>query len=297
MTVRHAAVLPLATLALFAVRPADAQSSPSGWTVAQQITIDSGGTSAPHTLSTRMQFTRDRMRMEGGFGDAPESVRGVYSIIDPTAGTTTVVMPSMRMVTITSSGSVSRPKGFTVDVADGAKSSIEDLGAGEQIFGHATHHFRVTMDYTMLITVGDDSCSQHVAGTVESWMTTDIDFIPEMLTSRRGLAGPATSAVAAKLKDLETGHKLAGYPIRMVMSTTTTHADGPPALVTTTSETTELTQSELDPYTFVAPADYRTMDMRNLTMPGGAMDAAMKTAGTTVGAMMKRALCGPTSSP
>lgn len=137
----------------------DAQRTLTGWTVTTNVTTDSGDQAHRSSMATRQQIAPNYLRMEyaqisgarGPLGDA----EGMYMVFRGADTTLLMVMPQQRMATITGIGPMLGPMQTMMKDAARPPDSrsvsrhIEDLGVGQRILGHATRHFRVTLNGTI----------------------------------------------------------------------------------------------------------------------------------------------------
>jgi hypothetical protein len=208
------------------------------------------------------------------------SIEGTYQLFDSVDSTMTTVMPSSRSAMVMGLSIMQMlPASSMPSMAmHTTRSDLEDLGAGEHISGHATHHVRVTTDGTMDITLMGQTCSQSMASVSDMWIAPDVDF------------GKASAAFSAKLEGLtgtkspsieQSGVQHAALPkgtaLRTVSRSTRPDANGVPITVTTTVEIVELSQQPINAAAFTVPSDFRTTDTRKLmaNLPPGMLDSVM----------------------
>jgi len=265
---------PLALL-IAAVCAAHAQTPTNGTTVTIQTRIDSGGTTKPVDRSMRRLTAGNRSRMEtartsGGVAvDGAETVIVIFRGDDSTMITLT---PSQRSAMIMAPSMVSSfAPAFTENLTG---HTVEDLGPGEPILGHATRHYRVTTTGTFEIAMMGEKCSAPLNATSEHWIAPDVD-----LGLSDSLGNPFTSGMSPTISMKRTGVPATmpkGAVLRSIAKSQGKGPDGSPLAVTSTTEVTELVKGPIDSALFAPPADYRVMDMRAMmaNLPPGAMEAA-----------------------
>jgi hypothetical protein len=296
-------VLPIAvTLLLVSAnsRRVTAQSAYPGWSFTINITTDSGGAAARSSFAMRQQITDRYLRMEFvqvSGSSAMASVEGMYQVFDGVDSTMTMVVPSQHMATVMGLSMIKLPQlPIGPQIAQHfTRNDFEDLGAGEKISGHATHHVRVTTAGTVDVTMLGETCSQHLETVSDTWIAPDVDFgsVASVFGSKLGsmFGGAAPTAE-------QTGVKAAAMPkgatLRTVSKTTHRNTAGEPTVVTSTMELLDINQRPIDAASFSVPADFKTMDMRKLLadLPAGMLDSAMKAGLATSAAATTKAMCG-----
>ncbi len=257
------------------------------------MTTDSGGRKT--TVSTLVEVLGSRVRMGAKFGSRGGGALDMYTIIDTAAGTFTTVMPALSTVHVASAamladaGSASDP----LDMADNPTSDVFDLGIGEPILGHATHHYRQTVTYVRKWTVGGETCAWPATEVEELWVTTEAG-VPDMTAFlRRVVPAAGRSLFERKLAVLKSA-KIKGVVLRRI-GHTSMPATGRNAIdVRLTWEWTELSPGSVDAKDFEWPSGYKVTDDRAMMAK---MDPAVaKRARATVQARrlesMKKTLCG-----
>jgi hypothetical protein len=256
---------------------AHAQAPANGTTVTMQARIDSGGTTKPVEMSMRRQTAGNRSRMETTptSGAAPAAgAEGVVVIFRGDDSTMITITPSQRTAMIMAQSMVtSFAPSFTENLTG---HTVEDLGPGEPILGHATRHYRVTTTGTFEISMMGEKCSAPLNATSEHWIAPDVDL---GLTDTLGSGSPFGSGVNPIGKMKRTGVPSTmpkGGVLRSIAKSQRKGPDGSQLTVTSTTQVTELVQGPLDSSVFAPPADYRVMDMRQMmaNLPPGAMEAA-----------------------
>jgi len=194
-------LLPLASTVLIAsASGAQAPTTVPGWTVTTNITTDSGD-GRRSAVALRKQVTARNLRLEfvqmSGFAGA-QSIEGTYTILDTVDSTMTSVMPAQHMATVMGLGFLDPSKtGFALGEQHLTRSNLEDLGDGEVILGHATHHYRLTTAGTGDVTMMGQTCRTRLDAVSEMWIAPDVDFGPELEASMKHLGTNAFPQAAA----------------------------------------------------------------------------------------------------
>jgi Domain of unknown function (DUF4412) len=294
-------VLPAVALGA-AVSVAGAQSRPVGWTYTTNMTIDSGDAVHRVSMAMRHHVMDGKVRMEflqvSNMRDAA-GAEGMYQIMNSADSTMTMVMPNNKMATVMNVAGMFAGRDATPRIATHmTKSQTEDLGAGDKILGHATHHIRVTSEGTIDVTMFGQSCTGNLSSVSEMWVAPDVDLRAAMeatsktMSTAFGFGDDITPA-------LSTFRLPSGTPLRTVSKATRLNAQGRSVTVTTTTEYVELAKGPLDPSLFAVPSDYHVMDMRHMMadLPAGMLDSAMN-AGVAQGASSTtKAMCQSFGSP
>jgi len=236
-----------------------AQQPDSLWSYTLKIAGDSNGSALPET-TVRQWVSARRIRMELA-NAAMAAASGSYTVFNAADSTISMVIPAYQAVTVT-------PSGFALAMAKSARpktethltsNSLEDLGPGESILGHATHHYRVTTVGTIKLTLGGSSCDRRVDSQTEAWVAPDIDqrAIVKPLVDM-GMAPsdmvPQWDSAMAKLPT--------GIPLRTVITSRGTDRDGKALTVKRTLEYTALAHVPAADSVFATPKGYQVMDMR-----------------------------------
>jgi hypothetical protein len=276
-------------LGLTALRVPAAAQSRDGWTYTTNITIDSGKSDGRISMVMRYQIAAtaarmDFLKMSGSA--AGKAAEGMYQIFNQPDSTMTMVMPLQHMATVMGfNGMLGQNSNLAPKVAQHlTKNEFQDLGAGETILGHATHHVRVTTAGTVDVTMMGQTCTQRFDGVTETWLAPDVDLQSAMTAAAKSIGsvvgvGDIETQLGSADKNMPKGAALRTIS-RMVQA----DAGGKPITVTTTMELVDLTQGPLDASIFAVPAGFQTMDMREMMkqMPAGMIDSAMK-AGVATG--------------
>jgi hypothetical protein len=206
------------------------------------------------------------------------AAEGMYQVISAADSTILMVMPSQHMATIMNIGttltSVAGPMKFESHIA---QSHMDDLGAGERILGHPTHHVRVSSEGTIDITMSGQSCTAELNTIAEMWIAPDVD-LREALESSLSTYNAVLGGNGVEIPTATRSSLPPGTSLRTISKTTRPNAEGRMTTVTKTMEYVELARGPLDPALFAAPAEVKVMDMRKLMgdLPAGMLDSAMR---------------------
>jgi hypothetical protein len=249
-------------------RPAG--GTPRSAAMAIKITIDSG--TAKHVMTTRMLALGTKSRMELT-SDLVPGGHDSYMVIDSRDNTMLSVMPSAKMATIMKVPSVTYVS--SVDIPKVTRSNVTrdetiDLGPGDPILGFATHHYRHVRASSTTLTYSDRVCTRNGSSASEVWVTTD----PAAAAIERAANVGAFSSKMPGMRDLSRrvaaseGKIPHGVELRSIATDTSISATGAVTATRFETEFTELSSAPLDTALFTAPAEFRLMDMRGLTISG-----------------------------
>lgn len=269
-----------------------AQAKIPGWTYAINVTYDSGaGPSERGSIAIRYRTTANAMRQEmlqvGGTANRIANgfdIENSYTLVNDSDGTFTTVMPGERSAMV-----MANPMSMFADhpkptvSANTTTQSFEDLGAGEKILGHATHHYRMTTTGTTTIKIGDEVCTRPADAESELWVAPDVDILPAMRSMLAHYSGLLPDSEMAKRSP--SAPAVQGVPLRTKTRTTAVTPSGEKRVIETTVEYVELSNAPLDASLFTVPSDFRVTDMRKqmagiLAQAGasGVMDSTMQAA-------------------
>ena len=97
---------------------------------------------------------------------------------------------------------------------DNLHSDTKDLGDGPMIANTATHHYQLTVDYDVTLTLRQIPLKQSVHTVIDNWMTTMYgDLTPNTFASSMSTG----NADVDRLLELETT-KMTGFPLRQTVS-------------------------------------------------------------------------------
>lgn len=244
-----------------------AQATVPGWMYGINVTFDSGtGPANRGSMAMRYRTTASALRTEivqiSGTANRPAQgidIEGFYTIVNDSDGTSTNVMPSQHVATIMPSVRALL-EGMPLPAVDSKSTSqsIDDLGNGGIILGHATHHYRLTTRGTVTFTTGDGACTRSTDGVSELWIAPDLDIAPAM----RSMVAHFGFIVPDSMQAQTPSSPMKGLPLRTKTRTTALLPSGESRVIETTMEYTELSNAPLDASLFAVPADYKVMDMR-----------------------------------
>jgi hypothetical protein len=254
----------LAALVVAAAPRLSAQTM-NGWSMVTRYVSDSGrGPTAPTTVA--IEVAGSKMRMEFSGRDA----EGMYLLIDNTAGTMTSVIPAQQMAI-----KMDFP-GVGVGISGLMKTSVrgdptidvEDLGPGENILGLPTRRYHSRTAYTLVITIGDQSCEKTFVTDGEQWMTSSTPQTASAMKTLMSVSGGQNSSAAMKALADATQAKMPGVMLRTIATSTTTTASGESSSVKVRSDVTSFGATEIDTARLVLPAGFNVRDtsemMKNL---------------------------------
>jgi len=266
-------------LALCVASALHAQTKVPGWTYAVNITYDSGtGPSNRGSIAIRYRTTATAMRQEmlqvSGTANrvtGGADIEGMYTLMNDVDSTYTTVMPGQHSAMVMANPlSMFEGREMPSVSANTTSQSSEDLGPGEKILGHATHHYRSRTTGTMTIKMGDEICTRPTDAESEVWIAPDLDILPAMRSMLAHYGSALPDSVPGKRKG---SSPKSGLPLRTKIRTMAVLPNGERRVIETTTEYVELSDAPLDASLFTIPADYHVMDMRK-EMAGMMSDAA-----------------------
>lgn len=259
---------------LVALSAAGAQSSTAGTTMTTRTTVDSGGAGAKVEVTARQQIAGKRARLQIVFAAGSSTAHETHVIFNNEDSTMLTVTPAQRIVMVMPHLDAF---GITQSVTENYTThTVEDLGSGESILGHATRRYRVTTAGTREITMMGKTCSSPIDAVTEHWIAPDLDISAISDALRNQLATNLRPNVDVKRTGIPATLPK-GTALRMLMTSRHTTADGNPITLTTSLEVVELAQGPIADSVFTPPADYRVMDVREMMkhLPPGSMNSAI----------------------
>lgn len=268
----------LAVGACVALGAATLPRSPGLTFTIRSTTSTPDGASTPS--STRVQFLDGVLRFDGedSKDERNRSAYGAgsYWLVNTAERTMVVVIPSRRQYWEakfdSTAGVVLQAMAATTVITD-IEVSGSALGSGGIVNGYPTKWYRITTSFAEAAT--DDSQDQRkkVRAVEEMWVTETLADVPDPMEAftrafgRKG-AVPSTAGVGTvnelMQKRGDVQRKLfKGLPIKTVVTTTETTADGQTE-ETSTTEIVDLKRVELDPATFRVPDGYAKVDLNTL---------------------------------
>lgn len=237
-----------------------------GYIVTQRV---SSGTSQPLTMRIKVAEGRIRVEMEG----VPNMPPGIFMLARDDGKITMVMaqqgmamvmdpadMANMgrQMMAAMGRGGAAAPPTIS-DVA----VNVTDLGAGEKMLGYATRKYKVEQRHTS--TAGGTATKSETV--MELWMAADLPGLTDGLTKFAETFGRSMGGIGGgpdELKNAMTGKMPKGYPLKSLITSTTTVGTGQPRTDTGTLEVTEVTKSSFDAAEFEVPAGVQVMDMATM---------------------------------
>ena len=170
--------------------------------------------------------------------------------------------------------------------------AFEDLGAGERVLGYPTRRVRVHNSSTMEVRVLGRTQRSIDSSTSELWIAqrpAGLDAAALAGWARAFGGGVRRTNPELELQTADYQRRYGdGLALRTVV--VSRHADdrGRVRVDTVRSEVTELTRGRIDPAVFAVPADYQTLDTRQVA---AAVDSARRANGDTgsLGGAMRKA--------
>jgi len=254
---RSMSALDLPPLANLPRTPAPPLGKVEGWMITQSITVDSGNGSAPVALTSRMHGSAGRLRVEitSGLRDA---LGGMVTLVDSTANRRSQVMPSRKMVMVSSLADQGRVMVRTEPYL--ASRTITDLGEGERIAGLPTRHYRVEGMSGTRVTLGDRTCVIERPTHAEMWTTPDATAAA-MLRNLRGIGSLLQNMVQiGQGAGGAQGRMPPGTPLKSISRLNLTGSTGVSRAVTITTEITAFSSGPIDAALFAAPEGYQVLD-------------------------------------
>ncbi len=264
---------PLAALAFVAATPRPLAIQ--GWTFTWKVTAEgTDGQRVERRTPPTMKVSLIPGKARVDFVDnlPPGQKKGSFMLLDAEQGTFTIVSPEDKTAIIMEPAAlggalsaVGQTKLVKMEVS-GANTSVEKVGPGEKIVGHATTRYLVTRDHQMSISVlGRHSKTTHHSVT-EMWFSND-QFMGEdkafeawtknFTGSLNGFSGDAFKTL------MEADQKVPkGIVLKQTMKSTDTDDKGKVTETVYGMEMQELTKTSLDASLFTIPSDYQVTDMK-----------------------------------
>lgn len=260
------AVLPFTAAVWSVPSPAVAE----GWTFTWKVSAEGQG---PQNSTMQVRVLANNVRVDFQAGTMPGVQGAGFMLLDADKGQMTMVSPQERSAVVMEAGGMTAAldqlsaAGITMNFKD-VTSSVDDLGAGERILGHATRKYRITQGYTIEVSAMGFNRTMQIENTIESWMATDFapadqkafdEFSKNFAQSMSGMAaigGEAMKKMAAELQ----ARMPKGFPLKQVQTTSTTD-EGRPSTTRSTMEVTSMQKTQLEPSVFQVPAGYTVRTM------------------------------------
>lgn len=236
--------------------PAPRAGTVDGWWLAQRTTVDSGSGTPVSSFTTRIYGAAGRIRVEM-HGTVTTPLGEMIMLLDSAAGRMSLVIPSRKMVTVSSPdiwGALTvRSEPFAVSL------TVADVGAGEAIAGVATRHYRVSGSSGVRMTLGDRTCTVERLTDMDVWTTTDamvIDVEQRILRSTLNLRG---ATLLGQFGRLEKG-SAPDAGMRIVSRSAIMDKNGNATTMTVTSEVTDVAKGPIEAALFDPPGGYQLLD-------------------------------------
>lgn len=247
-----------------------------GYTIAMKITTDDANAQGPATITFKVAGDKVRLEMDmagiapgggrggrrGGRGGGGGDMTGAFMLLQAD-GQVAAIIPSQQMGITMDIGSISGGRGggrggmagmFGQRTFSDVSVTVDEMGGGESILGHATHKYRVHTKYTETMnTMGNAQTTAH-DNTTDLWLATDLADAAQAFArlgaffSRAG--GPeARDALMAKLPK-------GGFPLKSITTEKTERGT-----TTATMEATEVKKTSFDDADFEVPPGIQVMDL------------------------------------
>jgi hypothetical protein len=192
---------------------------------------------------------------------------GTYVISNDASGRLYFVDPAKQWFTEVNTGGITSALGAASIKIQNLKSNLESLPDRRVIAGIDADHFRLLISYDITVTMKTIPITQHVETEIDTWSTLKFGTVHQSFLS----SGVRTGNEAID-KLLETQNKVAGFPLRQLVTIRTKY-DLPantkiqrPSTRTLTRETwvTKIKETTAIASQFVVPASYRRADQPEL---------------------------------
>jgi hypothetical protein len=185
-------------------------------------------------------------------------------------GKVTVVLPSQGMAMAIDAqqmqGGMQMMRAFGVEppVVSNVTVDVTDLGAGEAILGFPTRKYRVRQQYSITTSMRGQSRTERHDDVSELWMTTAMpgfaDGLEKFAETLGNAFGGAGQGASSELAAAMAGKIPKGYPLKSVVKSNTTDANGQARTTTTTIEVLDVSKATLDASEFDVPAGIQVID-------------------------------------
>jgi hypothetical protein len=282
----------VAFAALVVLAAAPIPSEPGISFTIKSTTSTNGTVTKPSGEGTRVQALNGILRFEGEDSKQSSGGKGSYVIVNPAAKTLSMVMPDSRQYieinwadsTGQALGAMASMMAATTVVSD-IQVSGSSLGSGGSVNGYNTSRYRINTSFAEA--PGGSGVQRKMKMVEEFWVTTDLKDVPDPMEAfTRAFGGQnGMPQMAGTMADLmkkrgDAQRKLfSGLPIKSVVKTTATEADGSTKEETSVTEIVDLKKIAVDPSTFRVPAGYEKMDMKSFMNVGNQFRNALRGAG------------------
>jgi hypothetical protein len=249
--------------ALAAAQSCGSRRSP-GWEMTAAVSSDSGTSTHGLTgiMTAEILGNRVRFAVSGMAGSA----FGNYMIVDSGTKTLTSVYPKGRLAVVSHPAEMTSGGSLHVTMVNRLRPgySVEDLGPGEPVLGHRTHHYRESFTYDAIIKAGGDSCSSEKRHVAEVWVTSD-SGVPDwaiISKSMSTLVSPAISSDMMKQLATARGQHIAGVALKTLSTVTSIGTNGDSSMVHSKWEVTAMRHVAIDATEFQIPSGYKINELR-----------------------------------
>jgi hypothetical protein len=178
--------------------------------------------STPATdFNGRAMLDGERSRVEILAGNAYPP--GTYVISTNGSKTLTYVDPGMKQYFEVNNVSAASAMGSRKITISNAKHDVAKLEDHPVIAGQLTDHYRVTLDYDIVVNFGSIPLKQTVHSQIDKWTTAAFGDVNQSFLSSGSLR--TGNAQLDELMDLESA-KVQGFPLRETAVTTTRNSRG-----------------------------------------------------------------------
>ena len=261
-------------------------AAPSPFAPGLSFTIRSSttkeGVTSPTGSGTRVQVFNGVLRFDGEEGAQGKS----YVLVNPRAKSLSMVIPEAQQYmeisfadsTTQALGTMASLMAATTLVSD-IQVSGSPLGSGGVVNGYATSRYRITTSFAEV--KGGEQGQRKVRLVEEFWVTNELKDVPDPMEAMTRAFGGANGMpqVGGTMSDLmrkrgEAQRKLfTGLPLKSVVTSTSTEADGSIVEETSVTEIVDLKRTDVDAAAFRVPAGYTKMDMSSLAGLGAMLQS------------------------
>lgn len=250
-------------------------------TTTTTIETDTGG-KVQMVMKIEATKTHTRLSMDGSI-IGNKMPGGMYSIYDIAAKTVTMIMPGMKMATVTDMSDTTRNAQVAPNIEQIGDPLlvVEDRGAGEPVLGLTTHRYHVKSEKTSTYTFGAVSCQKTEVEEGDVWTTPEFEPPAEFSHALSSFGG-IVSKLYTKADALRRG-KMKGFVVKQLGTTFNRTSAGVSELMRGNTELTAFSKAAIDDARFAVPPDYRVMDFSKMAagIDPSIMAQAMSTAGET----------------
>ncbi len=227
-----------------------------------------GQANGPQPTTTTVRVLEGKARIDFAQGAAPGLKNGGWMLVESGASRMSIVDPAAKTVTVIDSlgslGGMAGMQGMMQVTVKDTSSTVEDLGAGETFLGFGTHKYRITIGYTMDMSIMGRTMPMRTEQVTVAQMSDDVGlleagfdlFEKSFRSSMGGLTGSEAASTIKALNDTRPK----GFPLMQEM---TSHVIRGGDTTTTRSSfrVTELTRGGVSDADFTVPADYARTDV------------------------------------